>query len=152
MSAQNLAGDEVTAAIRSNPGWALYQLGRQARNAFADALKERGLQPAHYGVLLWASTRSGADQRELSRRVGVDRSDMVDLIDALEATDLVRRVRDPQDRRRNTISLTPQGRLALAEMDHLVATVNERFFANLDAREREALWGLLEKLLKQREA
>lgn len=138
------------AALAANPGFVLYSLGRQARRAFADNLRTHGLQPAHYGVLLALSLRSAQTQQELSIQAGVDRSDMVDLIDTLEHDALVRRDRDPQDRRRNLVRLTEPGVAVLAQIGSLASEVNERFFAPLENEERDELLGLLDKLWKAR--
>ena len=48
-------------------------------------------------------------QRDVAARTMIDASDVVDLVDRLEAAGFLRRVRDPDDRRRYTLVLTPAG-------------------------------------------
>jgi len=50
----------------------------------------------------------------LSQRLGLDPSSMVRMIDSLERKGLAARGVDPQDRRRNPIQITEQGRALLA--------------------------------------
>lgn len=52
--------------------------------------------------------------------MGVDRSDMVRLVDSLEKRNLAKRVKDPKDRRRQIISVTKKGTKAYATLRPLV--------------------------------
>lgn len=51
---------------------------------------------------------------ELSQRLGLDPSTLVRSVDNLERKDLARRGTDPQDRRRNPISITEKGKELIA--------------------------------------
>lgn len=53
---------------------------------------------------------------ELSRTLGIGATALVPVIDALEAKGFVNRGRDPNDRRRTPLSLTPAGREVLAQV------------------------------------
>ena len=55
-------------------------------------------------------------QTELSALLGMDRSDMVRLIDSLESANLVERTRDSKDRRRQLIALTETGNTTRASL------------------------------------
>jgi DNA-binding MarR family transcriptional regulator len=134
--------------VEDNPGFALYRLGRAARREFATELRSRGLQPAHFGVLLALADQAAGTQEILSGAAGVDPTAIVALIDGLERQELVRRMRDPTDRRRNRVELTEAGRAVAVDLGQLAAAVNERFFAPLDREERDILAFLLEKLLR----
>lgn len=140
--------DDWAATVLLNPGFLLSHLGRRARREFVDALRDRHLQPPHYGVLLALQHHDGETQRGLSDLLGVDRSAMVDLIDTLEHEGLVQRTRDSADRRRNAIRQTAAGRLALEDIGQLAVELNDRFFAPLHPDERRQLLQLLEKLYR----
>ena len=75
--------------------------------------------------------RASASQAELSRRTGIDPSDVVAVISELESRKLVTRQRDPDDARRNVITLTRTGRTELARLDAVVADIQDRFLAPL---------------------
>jgi MarR family transcriptional regulator, lower aerobic nicotinate degradation pathway regulator len=87
-----------------------------------------------------------ASQAELSRRTGIDPSDVVAVIGDLEAGKLVTRERDPADARRNVISLTRAGRTELVRLDAVIADIQDRFLAPLSAAERAQLTRILTKL------
>jgi DNA-binding MarR family transcriptional regulator len=58
-----------------------------------------------------------ASQGEVARRLGVDRTTMVALIDELQGKGLVLRRQDPDDRRKNAVELSVQSGAALAAAD-----------------------------------
>jgi DNA-binding MarR family transcriptional regulator len=64
-------------------------------------------------VLIAIDDRVPLSQQEVARRLGVDRTTMVVLIDELENKGLVQRRQDPDDRRRNVVALTDVGRTTL---------------------------------------
>jgi DNA-binding MarR family transcriptional regulator len=141
-------GRDFASVLLRNPGFLLSHLGRHARRVFAQAIEPWGLQPPHYGVLLALDLLGEESQQGLSALSGVDRSDMVDLIDTLERKGLVERTRDPVDRRRYAVRLTESGRAAAAEIGGLAGGINDRFFAPLEPEERAQFQRLLEKLFR----
>jgi DNA-binding MarR family transcriptional regulator len=90
-----------------------------------------------------------ASQAELSRRTGIDPSDVVAAISDLESRRLITRQRDSHDARRNVITLTRKGRAELERLDVLVTVVQERFLAPLSESERRQLTRILTKLVAE---
>ncbi|GHI39930.1 hypothetical protein Sviol_43380 [Streptomyces violascens] len=78
--------------------------------------------------------------------MGVAPSLVVALADHLEKLGAVQRVRDPADRRRQTLTLTEHGRELLAACGKLAQSLDAEFAADLTATERTALAGLLDRL------
>jgi hypothetical protein len=75
------AGAEaVWAALRQDPGFLLAVLGRHARQAFAAVLARQAPRPAHCGVLV-ALRVLGAASQQHGAALGIDRSDVVGLVD-----------------------------------------------------------------------
>ncbi len=100
---------------------------------------ELGTRPPMYGTLQVIAAREPVSQREVSDVVLLHPSDMVALIDHLEAHGLVSRLRDPSDRRRYQLTLTPQGRRILSRYDAVALEAEEKVLAPLSVREREPL-------------
>jgi DNA-binding MarR family transcriptional regulator len=120
--------------------------------AHADRLITSGLAAAdahkwHYAVLAALHDGGPASQAALSRRTGIYRSDMVALLNDLEGGGFVQRVPDPEDRRRNVISLTRSGGRRLDQLDKLVASLQDELLAPLSAADRERLVELLSRLV-----
>jgi DNA-binding MarR family transcriptional regulator len=96
--------------------------------------------------LLLANLRDGGlPQSELCTSMHLDPNNCVLMLNDLEAAGHVERRRDPADRRRHIVEMTPAGRKALAAADRAVESLEEEVLAALTAAEREALQGLLSR-------
>lgn len=100
-----------------------------------------------YAALAALEEFGPSSQAELSRRTGIDRSDMVSLVIELERDRLVTKRPDSTDRRRNSIVLTAAGRRRLAALDTQVRAAQVDLLEPLDAREQAELIGLLQRLV-----
>jgi DNA-binding MarR family transcriptional regulator len=69
------------------------------------------------------------------------------LLNGLEARGFAVRERDPEDRRRHIVRITPAGRKALVQAERALESVTDEALRGLDADERGALRGLLAKAL-----
>jgi DNA-binding MarR family transcriptional regulator len=87
-----------------------------------------------------------ASQRELARRLGVDRTTMVALIDELEQSGLVERRTDPDDRRRNVLELTRTGRDTLVRARAASDRAEQEFLAPLSAEDAVRFRAMLRAL------
>ena len=85
-------------------------------------------------------------QRDVAERVGIDPSDVVDLVDRLEAAGFVRRRRDDRDRRRYALELTGAGHDAIERFHAVARAVDDVVFDVLDPAERDQLRALLERV------
>ena len=75
------------------------------------ALEPHGIQMRHVGVMLVLEASDRAmSQQEISALLALDPARMVAIIDQLEALDYARRRRNPDDRRRYIVTLSPAGR------------------------------------------
>jgi DNA-binding MarR family transcriptional regulator len=87
-----------------------------------------------------------ASQAELSRRTGIDPSDVVAALNEMASHGFITRRRDASDGRRNVVAMTARGRTELRRLDAVVAAIQERFLAPLTSAERRQLLHILTKL------
>src|SRR5690242_875016 len=126
---------EVPRRLRQWPTWLLGRVHAEGRRMIAPRLAERGLHLHHYAVLACIAEYAPLSQQQVCERLGMDRADMVTVVDHLEAQDLVSRTRDAADRRRYILAVTPQGRAELAAADEIVTATTGEFFSALTADE-----------------
>jgi DNA-binding MarR family transcriptional regulator len=115
-------------------------------NDFVRTMAEQKVTPGQFGVLDLISANPGLTQSALARAVGIERSTMVAVIDALEARKLVERRRAPTDRRSYALVLTTEGIALLDRLKPMVLDHEKRIAADLSARERDALISLLKRI------
>lgn len=84
-----------------------------AAHAFSRELSPRlaahGARMGQWAVLMFLWAQDGQMQRELSRKVAIEDATMVRTLDRMERDGLVRRERNPRDRRQIKIFLTEKG-------------------------------------------
>jgi MarR family transcriptional regulator, lower aerobic nicotinate degradation pathway regulator len=134
--------------LRRLPSWLLNQAALHATRIVGDAFAKAGVRRYHYSVLVALAEDGPASQASLGRRLWIDRSDMVAVINELERDGLVTRVRDPHDRRRNLIEITAAGKRTLARLDAEVEQAQTAVLEPLSASERKDLLKLLARLVE----
>jgi DNA-binding MarR family transcriptional regulator len=127
----------------------LAQLGAHAGAAFAERIGPLELTPPQAGVLRRLGEVAGQSQRGLADALGIHAPRLVALIDELEDRGLVARDRDPDDRRNYAISLTDEGRRALAALARVAREHELAMTAGLDRDERAQLLVLLRRLAEE---
>lgn len=130
------------------PSFLLSQAARHVHRVVFDRLDASDARGHHYRVLAALDEYGPSSQVELGRRCGLDRSDVVSVLDALVDRHFVERAPDPSDGRRNIISLTRRGRNRLFDLELTLTAVQDVAFAPLDADERTQLAAMLTKLVE----
>jgi DNA-binding MarR family transcriptional regulator len=103
------------------------------------ALAPFGISGRQLAVLIAIDDRESQSQQEVARRMAVDRTTMVALIDDLEGNGLVERQQDPDDRRKNVVVLTDAGRTTLRQANAATSEAEQRFLGSLSDDESATL-------------
>jgi DNA-binding MarR family transcriptional regulator len=127
-------------------GLLLVQLGSHVARQFAEQLRPLGLEPRQAGMLIRLAANEGRSQQAVADLIGLNPTQMVFLVDELEQRGLVRRQRNPADRRSYALSLTEQGREKLAEIGKAGRENPARIGSSLGAADRRQLAALLQRL------
>jgi DNA-binding MarR family transcriptional regulator len=102
-----------------------------------------GMSLKEYMALCSLRDQPSVTQQALCESIHLDPNNCVLLLNALEAAGLAERRRDPADRRRHIVVLTPAGRLALERGDRALETVEDEVLDALNRDERAMLHDLL---------
>jgi DNA-binding MarR family transcriptional regulator len=124
----------------------LKRLGFAAKDRSHAAFEGSGLSALHYAVLALLEEDPRETQAQIADALGYDRSLIVRLLDELEERELVIRKRDPEDRRRHVVKLTPAGRSTLVDLRAIVQRLEDEFLAPLSAGEQKTLHRVLTRL------
>jgi DNA-binding MarR family transcriptional regulator len=109
------------------------------------ALDSVGLRPRQLLALTVLRDFGESSQADLAGTLKLDRTNVVGLLNELEAEGLVERRRSPEDRRRHTVLLTQAGHERLAKAEFVLAAAEDIVFSALTAKQRETLYELLQK-------
>ncbi|AYJ50214.1 MarR family winged helix-turn-helix transcriptional regulator [Rhodococcus sp. P1Y] len=122
-------------------------VARRIRHTHMGALEPFGLNPSQSRAL-HVLAREGQPMRlrALADQLRIVARSATDIVDSLEAADLVTRADDPADRRAVLVSLTDTGRTRLHDIDDARGKVAVELFDTLDAAEREELQRILTKI------
>lgn len=105
-----------------------------------------GIEARDMAVLLLLDSREPESQQQAARRLAVDRTTMVSLIDGLEAKGLVTRRPDTADRRRNVVELTDAGRATLTDALRASDEAEAELLATLDETEAAQFRDMLRRI------
>ena len=133
----------------TSPAFLLGRLGAGLKMRAFKEFEQAGFSPYHYTVLALLDEGARETQATVADALQLDRSMLVGLLDTLEEKELIERRRDPNDRRRQSVSMTAEGKRTLAKLRALSAGLEDNFLSALDDDERESLYALLRKLARE---
>ena len=116
------------------------------RDDFRRVLGEGGLSPGAFSALSLTVESPGVTSSELARRLGIERSGLVAIVDDLQRRGYLTREGVPGDRRVQALQPTPEGTEAQAATLAAVRASEAALTAGFTDEERETLLGLLVRL------
>src|SRR3954468_22856633 len=140
------ATSRVAEELVRSSGFLMARLGMAFKTRALERIEAEGYEGNHYSVLAILAEGARETQATIADALDMDPSRLVALLDSLEERDLIARQRDPQDRRRHVVSITPAGRRQLQRLPAMAGQVEEECFGSRSAAAREAFYGVLQKL------
>lgn len=135
-----MTADPPPEILTSRLGYLLKHAYLRLTEESARALAPYGIDGRELAVLaVLEAAHAELSQLEAAGRLGIDRTTMVALVDALEAKGLVGRRRSHQDRRKNIVELTSSGRERLGDAERARQEMERRFLAPLSAPDAAGL-------------
>jgi DNA-binding MarR family transcriptional regulator len=107
-----------------------------------------GIHLRHLVALSYVSDHDGCPQQELGDAFCMDANNVVLLLNELEQLGYATRMRDPNDRRRHLVMITPAGRKALRSAEKAQIEIEDEVLGALDPQERKTLRELLTRALR----
>ena len=127
-------------------GLRLTRSARTVANAFERAMAEAGGSAATWQVLLLVRTQQWGTQSAMAKSMGITAATLTHHLNALERQGLVRRWREPGDRRSQRVELTEQGSALFDRLREVAVAHDARLRSRLSEAETEQLAGLLDRI------
>ncbi|GAB3276640.1 MarR family winged helix-turn-helix transcriptional regulator [Microbacterium lacusdiani] len=107
----------------------------------------RDITSVQYAVLTVLERLPGSSQASLGAELDLDRSTIADLVARMTRRGLIERAQDPDDRRRNVLQLTDEGRARVTELRPRVDGLETVLAGDLSAGDRRELRRMLRTML-----
>lgn len=111
-------------------------IARRVRAEVESELANFNLRPRHVIALTVLDVLGEPSQSALAESLRIDRTNLVGLLNELEAAHLIERRRSGEDRRRHIVALTAVGARRLDEIQDGLAEAESRVFASLDSEQQ----------------
>ena len=134
---------------RGSTAFLLAQIGAHAATQFGERLNSLRLTRPDAGILRLIAQAPGLSQQELARRLAILPSQLVALLDELEARAFIERRQDATDRRTYALHLTTAGQDVLEQIGRIAREHDDAICAALNVGERQQLNELLGRMAEQ---
>ena len=131
----------------ARPGYLLRRLHQIHYALFFQECARFDITPVQYGLLSTLQVNPDLDQNSLGRELGIDRTNVADVLNRLERRGLLERRRGPNDRRTMLTRLTPAGGRLTRRMYPAMHRSQEILLKPLLRAEREAFIVTLIRLI-----
>jgi DNA-binding MarR family transcriptional regulator len=122
----------------ARPGYLLRRLHQIHYALFFEECAAFDITPVQYGLLTTLSLNPDLDQNSIGRELGIDRTNVADVLARLARRGLLERHRSKEDKRMVLARLTPAGQRITDEMYAAMMKAQNRLLAPLRADERKA--------------
>ena len=122
--------------LQARPGFLIRRLHQIHVALFMEECAAESITPVQYSILTALEHMGTAEQIALSSAVGLDTTNVADVLARLERQRMVKRRMSPRDKRMKVVSLTETGRALLLRSDAGAARAHERTLAALSQTAR----------------
>ena len=130
-------------------GYHITQANVASRKAFNRAIGEpRKLSPVEFTILMLVASNRDTTQKQLSQALAVSAPNVTALVDRMNERDLLKRVRNENDRRSQQLRLTRKGATLVREVREVSLTMERDLLRHLSDAERAMLIELLQKVAR----
>jgi MarR family transcriptional regulator, lower aerobic nicotinate degradation pathway regulator len=122
--------------LEERPGFLIRRLHQIHVALFTEECSAAGIPPVQHSVLTALDQTGMVEQIALSRAVGLDRTNIADVVARLESRGLLTRAVSPRDKRMKLVDLSEAGRGLLERVQNGAARAHERTVSALPPKER----------------
>lgn len=142
----------IVITLYRRPGFLLRRAHQLSVGLFEHACQPLKLTPPQFGVLHMLMHSQAMDQSRLAKALGLDKVTVMHVVRGLQARGWLNREVSALDRRKWTLTLSPQGMAVFAQAQSLAHRASDQLLSPLNPGEQQQLTLLLEKLCQGLEA
>lgn len=131
----------------ARPGYLIRRLHQIHYALFFEECGDFDITPVQYGLLTSLAENPGMDQNSIGRELGIDRTNVADVVNRLSRRGLIERQRSDNDKRMVLARLTPEGERVTREMYMAMQRAQLRLLEPLLPEERNAFLTMLIRLV-----
>jgi DNA-binding MarR family transcriptional regulator len=140
---------ERSRVIWKRPGFLIRRLHQIQVAVFMTECAALEITPVQWGILSVVHENPGVGQVEISEELGLDRSNVANVVDRLTKRGWLRQKLSPTDRRKKSIIVTKAGEKLIEQVPISVAAAQRRILGPLSDQERGILIELLTRLVQE---
>lgn len=132
--------------LQEQIGHLLRRAHQRATQIFLETFEEAGLTPTQWAALAMLAQEGSASQNALGRVTAMDPATIQGVIRRLEERGLITREPDPDDKRRTSLRLSPDGEAVVGRYTASAVAVTEKTLSPLTPEERKKFLELLSRI------
>jgi DNA-binding MarR family transcriptional regulator len=142
---------ERSRVIWKRPGFLIRRLQQIQVAVFMNecAAADIDITPVQWGILTIVAEYPGVGQIEISEELGLDRSNVANVVDRLVKRGLLRQKTSSADARKKDITLTKAGEKIIEQVEASAQRAQRKILSPLNESEREVFIDLLTRLVKE---
>ncbi len=137
--------------LSGRPGFLIRRLHQIHTALFNEECGKGPVTPVMYSILSALAQSGPIDQTSLARRIAVDKTNVVDVLERMRKRGLIRRRTSTKDRRVRLTALTDEGRALLDSIDKQAERAHRRTIEDLTADEQRVLMSLMTKIIEAKD-
>lgn len=137
-----------TRVIWSRPGFLVRRLHQVHLAIFLKECAAEQVTPIQWGVLTIVATTSDVGHVEIADELGLDRSNVSNVVARLTRRGLLLQSGSKKDRRKKSIRITPAGRRLVSSFEPKAQRAQRKLLKMLSADERRTFMTLLRRLVE----
>ncbi|MEE8444474.1 MAG: MarR family transcriptional regulator, partial [Alphaproteobacteria bacterium] len=140
---------QAAGTLWDRPGFLVRRLHQIHVAMFLEECAGASMTPVQYGLLSILAEAPGLDQVALAAELGIDRTNVADVLERLERRGLLTRAVNPRDRRMKLATLTNAGKGYVRKNRALMLRAQERLLDPLSPGDARSFMALLRRLVEE---
>lgn len=138
-----------TSDLEDHLGYWMRYVSNHVSHAFAQRVEKKGVTVAEWALMREMLSHGPANPSQLAERLGMTRGAISKLIDRLAQKNLCERSSGGDDRRYQSVELTPTGKRLVPTLAKLADENDSEFFGHLTRQQKAEVGAILKEVVRR---